>query len=555
MHEAVDVLVVGAGPVGLALAIELGIRGISCQVIERNDRVGYSPRAKCTNVRTREHLRRWGIAEELRRVSPIPRDYPSNVVFATRMNGHLLARFEKSFSAVTERNDLYAEGAQWVPQYVLEEVLRAHAVSLPSVDVSFSTTLESCTDGADGVVATVVDGRTGNRLPVRSRYLVGADGARSTVRKAIDAHLVGDGGSSSNLNFVFRSKKLASMHELGPAIMYWMINSDVPALLDPMSDDGLWYFIATKIPADTDPATIDAASLIRLSTGLDPDDIEVVSADPWVARRLVADRYRRGNVFLAGDACHVHPPFGGFGMNMGVGDAVDLGWKIAATLEGWGGPALLDTYEEERRPVHEWAISEAVANYATVGNQLARTGLEEDGILGEATRREVSETILTQKAREIRSLGLVKGYTYSGSSIVVPDGSPTPPRSSMAYEPSAHPGCVAPHIWLADGTSLYDHFQPGFNLLVTEPGHDHEVAAFQAAAERVGMPLKVVAPDDARLRSRYQAALALIRPDQHVAWRSSHAASDPAAILKVARGASQNAPAPARSEVLLGAAP
>lgn len=536
MRDAVNVLIVGAGPVGLALSIELGLRNISCQVVERNDRVGYSPRAKCTNVRTREHLRRWGIADELRRVSPIRPDYPANVVFATRMNGHLLAKFEKSFSCETERNNLYAEGAQWVPQYVLEEVLRARAVSLPPVDVSFSTVLETLSDDGTGVDATVLNTVTGQRQNIRSRYLVGADGARSTVRKLIDARLVGDGGFSSNLNFVFRSRKLEAMHQLGPAIMYWMINPDVPALLGPMSDDGLWYFIATKISGDADPATVDAAKLIRLSTGLDID-IEIVGADPWVARRLVADRYRRGNVFLAGDSCHIHPPFGGFGMNMGVGDAVDLGWKLAAALEGWGGAALLDTYEEERRPVHEWAISEAVANYATVGNQLARPGLEDDGLLGEATRREVSETILVQKAREIRSLGVVKGYNYSQSSIVLQDGSPCPPQSSMVYAPSAHPGCVAPHLWLADGSSLYDHFQNGFNLLVMEDGHEATIAGFERAATDAGMLLKVVRPSDARLRALYQAPLALIRPDQHVAWRWADAQIDPSFLLNVVRGA------------------
>ena len=536
MRDSVDVLIVGAGPVGLALSIELGLRDISCQVVERNDRVGYSPRAKCTNVRTREHLRRWGIADELRRVSPIRPDYPANVVFATRMNGHLLARFEKSFSCETERNNLYAEGAQWVPQYVLEEVLRARAVSLPPVDVRFSTVLETFSDDGDGVDATLLNAVTGQRNHIRCRYLVGADGARSTVRKLIDARLIGDGGSSSNLNFVFRSRKLEAMHQFGPAIMYWMVNPDVPALLGPMSDDGLWYFIATKISADADPAKVDAAGLIRRSTGLDID-VEIVGADPWVARRLVADRYRRGNIFLAGDSCHIHPPFGGFGMNMGVGDAVDLGWKLAAVLEGWGGAGLLDTYEEERRPVHEWAISEAVANYAAVGNQLARPGLEDDGLLGEATRREVSETILAQKAREIRSLGVVKGYNYSSSSIVLQDGSPRPHQSSMVYEPSAHPGCVAPHLWLADGSSLYDHFQNGFNLLVMEDGHDATISELKRAATAIAMPLKVIQPRAPRLRARYQAPLVLIRPDQHVAWRCVKAQTDPSFLLDIVRGA------------------
>ncbi len=211
MQEHVDVLIVGAGPVGLSLAIELGTRGITCQVVEQNDRVGYSPRAKMTNVRTREHLRRWGIADELRRASPIRADYPANVVFATRMNGPMLARFEGAFSCGRERNDLYSEGAQWVPQYTLEEVLRVKAVSLPSVSVSFNTALQSFTEDDDGITATVVDSAARVSSQVRSRYLVGADGARSLVRKLIGVQLVGGGVSASNLNFVFRSRA-AGLH-------------------------------------------------------------------------------------------------------------------------------------------------------------------------------------------------------------------------------------------------------------------------------------------------------------------------------------------------------
>ena len=536
MVEFVDVLVVGAGPVGLSLAIELGRRSISCLVVERNDRVGYSPRAKMTSVRTREHLRRWGIADELRRVSPMGHDYPAHVVFATRMNGPLLARFDNAWSSGPERNDLYSESSQWVPQYTLEEVLRSHAVSLPSVEVRFDTALTGFEDRTDGITAAIEDAKTGARRDVGCRYLVGADGAKSLVRKLIDVALVGDGGFSSNLNVVFRSNTLAARHQHGPAAMYWMINDEVPALLGPMSDDGLWYFIATKIDANADPAKIDLPALIRRSTGVQDVDIEIVGTDPWVARRLVAERYDRGHVFLAGDACHLHPPFGGFGMNMGVGDAVDLGWKLAAVLEGWGGPELLASYEAERRPVHDWAISEAVANYAMVGNQLARPGLETDGPLGAATRREVSETILATKVREMRSLGVVKGYRYAASTIVVQDGSAEPLRQSMAYEPSAHPGCVAPHLWLADGSSLYDHFGDGFNLLVATDARQADVEAFVEAAKNLRLPLMVVRPNDPRLRSRYQASLALIRPDQHVAWRGTNAPADVSGLLNTVRG-------------------
>lgn len=367
-----DVLIAGAGPVGLSLAIELGQRGITCLVVERNDRVGYSPRAKTTNVRTREHLRRWGIADALRAASPIPPDYPPDVVFATRMNGPALARFENAFNGRRERNELYSEEAQWVPQYTLEEVLRAHAGSLPGVTLAFGAELRGLEQRDGEVMAAVTDVTSGATRTVRSAYLVGADGARSFVRAAIGANMAGESAVSKNYSIIFRAPDLASRHAHGRAIMYWMVNEDVPALLGPMDQDGLWFFMATKLPRDVDPATVDPVDLIRRGTGLTDLALEIVRTDPWVAHSLVADVYSRGRVFLAGDACHLHPPFGGFGMNMGIGDAVDLGWKLAATLQGWGGPGLLASYQPERRPVHARTIRESVINYATVGNQLVR---------------------------------------------------------------------------------------------------------------------------------------------------------------------------------------
>jgi len=360
--ETVDVLVAGAGPVGLSLAIELGHRGIGCLVVERNDRVGYSPRAKTTNVRTREHLRRWGIADALRQASPIPPDYPPNVVFATRMNGPLLARFENAMHGRRERNELFSEEGQWVPQYTLEEVLRAHAVSLPSVRIEFGHALSGVEQDEGGVTAQVRHVQTGDSRTVRSRYLVGADGARSFVRDAIGARMQGDAPALKNYSIIFRAPDLAARQVHGEAIMYWLVNADVPALLGPMDRHGLWFFMATKLANDVDPASVDPVALIRRGTGLADLDIEVVRADPWVAHSLIADTYSKGRLFLAGDACHLHPPFGGFGMNMGIGDAVDLGWKLAAVIKGWGGPKLLPSYQQERRPVHERVINEAMIN-------------------------------------------------------------------------------------------------------------------------------------------------------------------------------------------------
>lgn len=532
----IDVLIAGAGPVGLAAAIELGSRGVRCLVVERNDRVGYAPRAKTTNVRTREHLRRWGIADRLREVSPIPRDYPSNVVFATRMTGPRLARFENALNGSPARNDLYSESAQWVPQYVLEEVLREHAASLPGVSISFSTELASFKQDGGGVTSELKDLSTGKVEQVRSAYLIGADGARSLVRDAIGATMTGDRAYSRNYNIIFRAPDLASRHAHGEAIMYWMINEELPSLLGPMDGQGLWFFMVTKLANDIDPASVDPVALIRQGTGLHDLEIEIVGKDPWVAHKLVADHYEQGRVFLAGDACHLHPPFGGFGMNMGIGDAVDLGWKLAATLQGWGGPELLASYEAERRQVHERTIAEAVINYGVLGNQLVRPGLEDPGPLGEATRREVGEIIEATKLREFRTLGIVLGSRYADSPVIVPDGSEPPPEHFMLYVPSAHPGCLAPHLWLNDGSSLYDHFGSGFTLLVTA-GETQQAAGFAAVAEHLGIPLTVLAPGDRRLPARYAARFALIRPDQHVAWRGDALPADAAALLARVTGA------------------
>lgn len=531
-----EVIIVGAGPVGLALSIELGLRGIKCVLIEQNDGVGHNPRAKLTNVRSREHLRRWGIADSLRVASPMPSDYPSDVVFVTRMNGHLLARFDNVFNCRRENNNLYSEPAQWVPQYTLEQVLLEKALSLPNVDIRFLTRLKSFEQNEAEVTAVVFDTVSGKELKLRGSYLVGADGGRSVVRETLGIGMRGKAGISRNYNVQFRAPALSAMHGFGQAIQYWLVNADVPSLMGPMDGDSRWYIIATKLAGDVDPASIDPRELIRRATGLD-FEMEVTSTDPWVAHSLIADRYADARIYLAGDACHLHPPFGGFGMNMGIGDAVDLGWKLAASLQGWGGSSLLKSYEQERRPIHEFVLNEAAINYATVGNQLVRPGLEDPGPLGQATRKEVSDTIAATKLREFRTLGVVLGLRYKESPIVVSDGSDPPIEHFMHYQPSAHPGCLAPHLWLADGTSLYDHFGKGFSLLVTDKEGLHEAQEVVAQSARLAIPLQVVVPSDDRLRDRYAARFALIRPDQHVAWRGDTLPSDTATLLDHIRGA------------------
>lgn len=513
-----QVLIVGAGPAGQGMAIELGQRGIDCLVIEKNSRIGVAPRAKTTNVRTREHLRRWGIADKLRDAAPFGVDYPSNIAFTTRMSGHLLARFDNALYCAPGRNPLYAEHAQWVPQYTLERVMRDHLETLPSVAVQLNCELMGFTQDDGGVLATVRDVGSGQEHEIQAQYLAGCDGGRSLVRDAIGARMEGNFGMSRNYNIVFRAPGLAEAHPHGKAIMYWQINDEVPSLIGPMDSGDRWFFMPTGLAPDVQVTLDSAAELIKRATGIDLP-FEVMSIDEWVAHRVVADRYRDRRVFLAGDACHLHPPYGGFGMNMGVSDAVDLGWKLAAVLQGWGGETLLTSYELERRPVHLHVMQEAASNHSKFSNALFQPGLEDDTAAGAAARERVGKRINAEKLSEFYTLGTILGDRYSNSPVVQPAlGTPPVTRDFLNYVPSSIPGGRAPHAWLHDGSSLFDNFGQGLTLLALPAATPASLEAATRDAARLGVPLKVLQLDNPALPSLYNRRLTLIRPDQHIAW-------------------------------------
>jgi 2-polyprenyl-6-methoxyphenol hydroxylase-like FAD-dependent oxidoreductase len=517
-RETPAVLIVGAGPVGLALAIELGQRGIRCVVLERHDRVGRAPRAKTTHVRTREHLRRWGIAEDLAAASPLGIDYPSDVIFVTRLAGYKLAQFKNAFHCAPGRNALYSEHAQWIPQYTLEEILRRHAQRLPNVEIRFNCEFLSAVQDTEHVTTRFRDLERNVEETLESDYLVGADGARSAVRSLIGARMQGAYGLSRNYNFVFHAPGLARAHQHGPGIMYWQVNADLPSLLGPMDSGDTWFFMPTRLPEGMKLSKADAATAIRRATGIDMP-FEVVHSDEWVASQLIADSYRDRRIFLAGDACHLHPPFGGYGMNMGVADGVDLGWKLAAVIQGWGGPHLLDSYARERRPTHEYVIGEAVANHSALADTFWEEGLDAPTEEGARIRARVGERIEKTKAREFCNLGVVLGYRYEDSPVIVSDGSEPPLRSHNHYEPSSHPGCVAPHAWFDDATSLYDRFGIGFTLLTKLSASHPDVERASADARAAGIPLHTIEIQSSAIDALYPTAYTLIRPDQHVAWR------------------------------------
>jgi len=504
MHrEHVPVLVSGGGPVGLALAIELGQHGIRCLVVEpRPQPTRLRPRAKTLNTRTLEHFRRWGIADRIRAAAPLPTSWSQDVSFCTTLLGTEITRLTGVLGLVDE--GVSPELGQQIPQYVTEEVLREVAAGTPGIDLRIGSRVIGLRSGEDAVTVSVVDA-DGREREVVADYVVGADGARSVVRESIGAAYVGEQALRPNTGVVFRCEGLDARVPHAPAVQTWVINDDTPGMLGPIDRHGLWWLIAFGVDGtapDLDPR--------RLVTGAVGEDlpVEIVSTDPWVARMELVDRCRAGRVFLIGDAAHLNPPFGGHGLNTGVGDAVDLGWKLAATIDGWAGPGILDSHELERAPLQRRVIDEAVANMSTLSPELLGEDLSAAGPRGDEARALAAQRIQATKTREFHSLDLVLGHRYESSPILPPVAAEAGPWQTVAT-----PGTRLPHLWLEPDRSTLDLVRSS-HVLLASPGT--ETAALTSAAKEQSMPLQVH-----RLSTEAMAGLGadwvVIRPDQVVA--------------------------------------
>ena len=542
----VPVLIVGGGPVGLTLGIDLAHRGQSALLVEERTEPSAHPKATLLGARSMEYFRRWGLDGPIFEAA-VPNEHPYYIIFTTRLAGHELHRFRSPSINEGRYRDPVAllrhRELQWSPysktqigQQALEPVLRSHAETLTPLQMRHGWRCEDFVQQADHVSATLTEIATGRRETVQAQYVIACDGGNGQIRRTLGIKRNGRGRMRSNVSFFFRSREFLETHGLGLANLYFVFSPGSFGVFTAIDGKELWnyqYYFLDPTRSTTEP---DAADILHRAMGK-PFEFELLQTMHWHHHQSVAREWRKDRVFLAGDAAHLFAPTGGVGMNTGIGDACDLGWKLDAVLRGWGGDSLLDSYERERKPIAIRNSLISATNSDKIDMVMDETpeGISDDSSAAMTAREHLARKI-KWLARQFNSAGTHLGYRYVDSPIIAPDGMPEPPDDPAQVIPSTWPGSRTPHAWLADGRSTLDLFGDGFVLLRlgTSQAGDQELID---AAHEARVPLRCIDLDDPDVATLYERRLVLVRPDGHVAWRGDTAPAEPLKLIDLIRGA------------------
>ena len=540
-----NVLIVGAGPVGLTLAIDLAWRGIDVTIVETRARAA-PPEPKCNHVaaRTMEIFRRLGVAEKIRNAG-LPADYPHDISYRTSFTGPELTRIKipcrrDRFTATdaADSNWPTPEPPHRINQIFLEPILFAHAAAQKRITIINRTAVEDVVIEDTGAGVTLRDLDSGAVRRVDCRFLIGCDGARSVVRRAIGAELSGDAIIQRVQSTFIRAPGLIDRQQHQSAWGTGAINPRRSGMVYAIDGNERWLVHNYLRPNEDDFEAVDRDGCLRTILGVDADfKYEIISKEDWYGRRLIASKFRDRCAFIAGDAAHIWVPYAGYGMNAGIADAMNLSWLLAAHLNGWAPEGILDAYEAER-----WPITRQVSRFAMshAEAEIKRRGavpdeIEEEGPRGEAVRREVGRLTYEINVQQYACAGLNFGAYYDASPIIAYDGTAQPSYTMNSYTASTVPGCRTPHFFRGDGTSLYDAMGPEFTLLRFDP--DLDVTSMVAAAHARGVPLGILDVRQPASAAFESGGLVLSRPDQHVAWRGNAVPEDPVSLIDRIRGA------------------
>jgi 2-polyprenyl-6-methoxyphenol hydroxylase-like FAD-dependent oxidoreductase len=529
------VVIIGAGPVGLALAADLGWMGVRTLIVDQGAGGIPQPKTSGVNIRTMEFCRRWGLRDNIRSKG-LARDFQRDRIWVTSLTGYEIARKKDPSLA----DDVAPRGAietfMRIHQTEFDPILRDFMLSCPSVGALYHTRCTGVEQDADGVTASLTDVDSGATETIRTQYLVSCEGAGSVIRKALGLSLEGNWEVNNSTNAYFRSSEFLNLHDKGEGLIYGIVQPDgYRGYIFAINGTDLWQAQIRGLGNEKPTSAPDeVAAIIREFIGRD-FAFELLSVMPWTRRQLLADHYQKGRVFLAGDAIHQMPPSGTLGMNTGVADATNLSWKLAAVLAGWGGTSLLDTYESERRPVADHNARASTRLFQSTQVKVPPgLAILDDTPEGAAARAELGAQLLRSEVSGDTS-GLQIGYCYENSPICWPGKEP-PWTPSNTYRPTTRPGARAPDAWIKEGDALLDHFGRGFVLV--RLGKDiPETTAFESAAAACGVPVTTLDIRNPEIEELYERRLVLVRPDGHVAWRGDDPPSAPQVLVETIRGA------------------
>lgn len=512
-----EVLVVGGGPVGLTLAIDLGQRGVNTILVDKRPKPAFLPKMERCNARTMEIFRRLGIVDEVRR-SGYGQDLPMDVFVIRTLQDPPIARHPypsvnelKAEIAETNDGSLPLEPYQLISQYTLEPLLKGVAERTPGVSVRFGHELVSYQEDAEGVSAVVRD-LQGNESTIRALYLAGCDGGSSTVRAALGIELTGESLLEMH-QALYRAPGLYESIPIGKGRHYHVADDKSTFLI--VQDDTVHFTLHAVVDDSAE-----MVELFRKTVGA-PIEFEMLHVGKWTQRLMLADSYGTSRVFLAGDAAHLVIPTGGLGMNTGVGDATDLSWKLAATIAGWGGPELLKSYEAERRYVGARNVN--ASRQAAIGRRAWRSICGPlafvDTSEGEAHRAKIADLVDKEQRKSNELSGIELGYRYVNSPLIVDEIGDAPDSDSFDYTPTTWPGSRLPHVWLEDGKAIQDMIDP-YKFTLLNLGEDRGASrAFTDAFGKVSVPFDSISVASQAAHKVYEKDMLLLRPDMHIAWR------------------------------------